>query len=57
MYELPHELPNDVNQEIRKGKENLEIGWRHREHWILPPKTNFLAIALKTYKKADIKVF
>ena len=60
VYEVPRELRNSLririfgNQERKRKSQNQ---WRHRLVSILPSKNQFLAIAVKTYAKANIKVF
>ena len=57
---MPHELPNDLRLRILENNEILEnpkITWRHSLVPSLPCRNKSLALVLKKYAKADIKVF
>ena len=60
---MPHELPTKLklillgNEEITKYYENLNFGQRYSLVSSLPSRNKTLAIAVKKYAKADIKVF
>ena len=48
MYELPHELPNDLRTwEIRKVQNNVKTSWKYNLVPSLPPKYKILSILAK----------
>ena len=59
VYELPHELPNDLRLKILGNEEifgKSEIAWRHSLVPSLPSRNETLAIAVKQHTKVDIRI-
>ena len=61
VYELPHELPNDLrlrkSQEIRKYQKNIKFRWTYSPVPSLLSRTQILQIAVKKHAKTDTKLF
>ena len=58
MYELPHELPNDLRTwEIRKVQNNVKTSRNYNPVLSLPPKKKILSILAKNSLKIEIELF